>query len=99
MDTLSNIIEFIPFKLFLVWLPQILRLANMEKIHPPKDQKEHMYKILEKISIYNPQSMYFTLKQFYKAEEIKAVKDVFLNIKKIYYNLITKLEHFAQLLI
>ena len=46
MDTLSNIIEFIPFKLFLVWLPQILRLANMEKLTPSKDQKEHMYKIL-----------------------------------------------------
>lgn len=59
----------------------------------------HMYKILEKISIYYPQSMYYTLKQFYKGEENKAVRDVFLNIKKIYYNLITKLENFAQLII
>ncbi len=50
-----------------------------------------MYKILEKISIYYPQVMYNTLKQFYKGDENKAVRDVFLNIKKIYYNLITKL--------
>lgn len=50
-----------------------------------------MYKILEKTSVYYPQIMYFTLKQFYKDVEIKAVKEVFLNIKKIYYNLITKL--------
>jgi len=58
-----------------------------------------MYKILEKISVYYPQTMYFTLKQFYKEVEVKAVKEVFLNIKKIYYNLITKLETFAQLVI
>jgi hypothetical protein len=50
-----------------------------------------MSKILEKISIYYPQIMYYTLKQFYKGEESKSVREVFLNIKKIYYNLITKL--------
>lgn len=43
--------------------------------------------------------MYCTLKQFYKGEESKTVREVFLNIKKIYYNLITKLENFAQLII
>lgn len=63
VDTLNSVIEFIPFKLFLLWLPQVLRLAESEI---KCKQNMHMYKILEKISIYYPQSMYYTLKQFYK---------------------------------
>ena len=43
--------------------------------------------------------MYFCIKQFFKSSDAKAVRDVFLNMKKIYYNLMTKLEMFSQLLV
>lgn len=71
IETLKSVIEFIPFKPFLLWLPQLMRLADIEIKHK---LDPHMYKILEKISIYYPQTMYFTLKQFFKGEENKAVK-------------------------
>jgi hypothetical protein len=43
--------------------------------------------------------MYFCVKHLFRSTESAAAKAVFLDMKKIYYNLITKVETFAQLLI
>lgn len=43
--------------------------------------------------------MYFCVKHLFRSPESRAAKAVFLNMKKIYYNLVTKVETFTQLLI
>ena len=103
-ETLNRIMEIIPIKPFLIWLPQVLRLAHNEVREGGEGEErsgQHMYKILEKLSIYYPQSMYFVIKQLFREQQDyhPCVKEVFLNIKKIFYNLVTKLEIFSQLVV
>lgn len=85
---MTAVMEFIPIKSFLLWLPQVMRLAEIEL---RENLSPHMYKIIEKLAIYYPQGMYFCIKPFFKSTEYKSVRDVFLNMKKIYYNLMTKM--------
>ena len=43
--------------------------------------------------------MYYIIKQFFRMQDYGCVREAFLNIKKVYYNLVTKLEIFSQLIV
>ncbi len=43
--------------------------------------------------------MYFCVKHLFRGTDSLAAKAVFLDMKKIYYNLITRVDSFAQCLI
>lgn len=99
--TLMRITETVPIKPLMMWLPQLLRLAeNEQRGNENESEKPNpVFRILDKLSIYYTQTMYFCVKHLFRSTESRAAKAVFLNMKKIYYNLVTKVETFTQLLI
>ena len=75
-------------KAFLLWIPQLLRLSENKVYY------ESIQKLLYKLGVYDPQTVFFAVKHFFKAdkyEKLKVVRDLGTNIKRVFFNLINKL--------
>lgn len=95
----KEVLENCHMKPFLFWLPQLIRLFELQS-----KLSEIVVPILNKMAVYYPQILYFTIKPFYKYAADHALEKTnssspFVSMKKAYSNLISKLDRFSHLLI
>lgn len=71
----------------LLWIPQITSMI----INPKCAFVKELSELLEKgIGVDFPQATFYTLKK-YKQQEHKPLKDIYTNIRRLKYNLLSKM--------
>ena len=92
---LENVLHEVPIGTMIIWIPQIISMILNPKCAFTKELSD----LLEKgIGVDFPQATFYTLRKF-KIQEHKPIKDIYTNIRKIKYNLLSKMEAMIQLLI
>lgn len=93
-NILETIISHIPTKPLLLWLPQIIKLAEN-----PSKISNSMTDILDRLTHNYFQKIFFLIKPLLFKEKSELAKDIILTrMKRIAYHLVSKLEKFSQLL-
>lgn len=94
IPVLKNIVSELPTGALLLWIPQITSII----INPKCVFSKELAELLEKgIGVDFPQAIFYTIKK-YKLQEQKALRDIYTNIRKIKYNLLSKMESMVNLL-
>lgn len=84
---LKVIVPELPTGALLLWIPQITSIV----INPKCVFSKELAELLEKgIGVDFPQAIFYTIKK-YRLHDQKTLRDIYTNIRKIKYNLLSKM--------